>query len=168
MSEQSTSTTPEENVVQDECGKWHPVGWPTYRSATREEALAILQGIRYVARHETMPVQMERDAYEAACAAAGQEPMTDDEIRKASYAIQYGEFTLHGDPTGHQIIRMRLAARRRNQMVADQKARRAAAAAAAPPVEYVVCQGCGTEVPKRLMMSASMGTVCPDCYDRWS
>jgi len=35
------------------------------------------------------------------------------------------------------------------------------------PVELVLCS-CGHRVPKGSVMSASMGTSCPDCYDRMS
>ena len=34
-------------------------------------------------------------------------------------------------------------------------------------VELVKCS-CGHSVPRSLMMNASMGTSCPDCYDRMS
>ena len=37
----------------------------------------------------------------------------------------------------------------------------------APKIELVKCQ-CGHSVPQALVMSASMGTSCPDCYDRMS
>jgi hypothetical protein len=35
------------------------------------------------------------------------------------------------------------------------------------PVKMVMCD-CGHEVPASQAMSASMGTSCPDCYDRMS
>jgi hypothetical protein len=35
------------------------------------------------------------------------------------------------------------------------------------PVTMVRCQ-CGHSVPSRQVMSASLGTSCPDCYDRMS
>ena len=34
-------------------------------------------------------------------------------------------------------------------------------------VEMVACK-CGHTVPRSLVMSASMGSSCPDCYDRMS
>jgi len=39
--------------------------------------------------------------------------------------------------------------------------------AAQKPVEMVKCS-CGHTVPKGSVMSASMGSSCPDCYDRMS
>lgn len=36
-----------------------------------------------------------------------------------------------------------------------------------PPVQLVACS-CGHSVPKSQVMNASMGTSCPDCYDRMS
>jgi len=35
------------------------------------------------------------------------------------------------------------------------------------PVEMVEC-ACGHTIPRMSVMSASMGTSCPDCYDRMS
>lgn len=37
----------------------------------------------------------------------------------------------------------------------------------APPVQMVECD-CGHSVPVGLRMTASLGTSCPDCYDRMS
>lgn len=37
----------------------------------------------------------------------------------------------------------------------------------AKPVEMVKCS-CGHTVPKGSVMSASLGSACPDCYDRMS
>ena len=39
--------------------------------------------------------------------------------------------------------------------------------AARKPVEMVKCD-CGHTIPRISVMSASMGTSCPDCYDRMS
>jgi hypothetical protein len=36
------------------------------------------------------------------------------------------------------------------------------------PVEYGTCQRCKCRISKRLLMWASRGLVCPDCYDAWS
>jgi len=43
----------------------------------------------------------------------------------------------------------------------------AARQAATPPVKLVKC-ACGHTVPSGLVMSASLGTSCCDCYDRMS
>lgn len=43
----------------------------------------------------------------------------------------------------------------------------AARLGATPPVEMVKCS-CGHITPRPSVMSASMGTSCPDCYDRMS
>lgn len=42
-----------------------------------------------------------------------------------------------------------------------------APAPVAQPVEMVRCS-CGHTVPRIQMMSASLGTACPSCYDRMS
>lgn len=47
------------------------------------------------------------------------------------------------------------------------EAKLAARRAAAPPVKMVKCS-CGHTVPSGSVMSASMGSSCPDCYDRLS
>lgn len=39
--------------------------------------------------------------------------------------------------------------------------------AAAPPVKMVKCS-CGHTIPSGSVMSASLGSACPDCYDRLS
>ncbi len=39
--------------------------------------------------------------------------------------------------------------------------------AAAPPVEMVKC-GCGCTIPSTLVMSASLGSSCSECYDEMS
>jgi hypothetical protein len=41
------------------------------------------------------------------------------------------------------------------------------AAEAKAKIQYVKCS-CGHTVPKSSVMSASMGSSCPDCYDRMS
>jgi hypothetical protein len=38
----------------------------------------------------------------------------------------------------------------------------------APKVKRMVKCACGHTVPASLVMSASLGTSCPDCYDRMS
>jgi len=44
---------------------------------------------------------------------------------------------------------------------------REARRAAAPPVQMVKCS-CGHTVPRMSVMSASIGSSCPECYDRMS
>ena len=39
--------------------------------------------------------------------------------------------------------------------------------ASAPPVEMVKCS-CGCTIPRESVMSASLGSSCPKCYDRMS
>jgi len=36
------------------------------------------------------------------------------------------------------------------------------------PAEELVRCDCGHSVPRALVMSASLGSSCPDCYDNWS
>ena len=50
---------------------------------------------------------------------------------------------------------------------AVHEARVAANAAAAAKIPMVKCN-CGHTVPRGSVMSASLGTSCPDCYDRMS
>ena len=37
-----------------------------------------------------------------------------------------------------------------------------------PPEPEMIRCDCGHSVPRTQVMSASRGTVCPDCYDRYS
>jgi len=37
----------------------------------------------------------------------------------------------------------------------------------AKTIKYVMC-GCGHECPEAQVMNASLGTSCPDCYDKMS
>lgn len=92
--------------------------------------------------------------------------MTDDEIRGAAYNLEYGEFWLPEYDVGH-IIRMDLARMRyRTLQGADRPA--LSAQPAPPPPEEVTCPYCGRPTLKSLLMSASFGLACPECYDEAS
>lgn len=138
----------------------------SYRSADRERAESLMHGTAYVALHapDTLSAAFSRDEYETRCAAAGLSPMSDDDIVAAAYGLTYAQHNLRTDTTGQTIVRQQLAVRRLAQIEADAAANRPTLAA----VEHVACPGCGVETPRSLMMSASLGTVCPECYDRWS
>lgn len=49
----------------------------------------------------------------------------------------------------------------------DDEAKRRAVPRIIPAPEPVVCS-CGHRVSRELVMHASLGTACPDCYDRLS
>lgn len=105
-----------------------------------------------------------RAQYEATCQAAGVEPMTDAEIATAAYALTYAEYryTEWTNQTRAQRVGHILAGRRLAGIEAEKQAARRPVA-----VEMVKCS-CGHTVTRGSVMSASMGTSCPDCYDRMS
>jgi hypothetical protein len=105
----------------------------------------------------TYPEALDRATYEQACAALGATPL--DDRRCTSYDIQYGDFRFAEVPLEH-CITMALAKRRGWQV---QQERQPPAPAPAPEM---VRASCGHTVPRTVVMSASLGTACPDCYDR--
>ena len=85
--------------------------------------------------------------------------ITDDQIKKLAYGIEYYSVQ-RGDPADAwdtmDVLRNRL------REIESRPSRPAAQA-----VKMVRC-ACGHTVDKSLVMSASLGTSCPDCYDRMS
>lgn len=92
--------------------------------------------------------------------------LTDDEVRTLAYEIKY--FDPDQPSVTPRILRVRAKLNNRLYDLQDKdEAARKARLAARPPVEMVRC-ACGHTIPKHLVMSASRGTSCPDCYDRMS
>lgn len=108
-----------------------------------------------------MPRAMSRPEYEGACATMGVEAMPDTDCD--SYGVRYGQFWPPEYPVAH-CIAMALAARRLAGMAVE---RTEVSPWRTVEVEMVRCN-CGHTVPRNLVMSASRGTACPDCYDRMS
>jgi len=102
----------------------------------------INQAIAAVMNGETTAVQVAADVYPG-----------------MSYAIEYYS-PARGEWDTYQAIRT------------EWKKLESAAVVPAPttastPVEMKKCS-CGHTIPKTLVMSASMGSSCPDCYDKMS
>lgn len=109
-----------------------------------------------------MPEAMSRPEYEAACAEMGVDAMPDTNC--TIYAVRYGSFWPPEYPASH-CIAMALAARRLAGIEAERAAQPRPVASV--EVEMVRCD-CGHTVARDLVMHASRGTSCPDCYDRMS
>jgi hypothetical protein len=116
---------------------------------------------------DTMPPKMDRAEYEAACIQLGAEILPDEKCD--SYGVRYGEFGPWSGGyraekyTPEFCVKMALALRRLYGIEAGRKAIQK------PLVipEIVECD-CGHMVSRVLVMSASRGSSCPDCYDEMS
>jgi hypothetical protein len=97
--------------------------------------------------------------------------LTDEAIKGLAYGLQYADSSILAETSGGAFtcqeaepILRELRARLASIDAARQAAKRAQQQAAAP-VEKFTCAHCGGRFPRRLAMSSSTGTVCPDCYD---
>ncbi len=113
---------------------------------------------------------LDRPTYERLCTELHIEMMSDADVD--SYGVRYGEFRLEvpgvqqGSPLSH-LLKMDLARLRMHGI--DQE--RAVQPKPARTPDYPTGRklGCGCTVYYQSeVMSASMGTSCPDCYDRMS
>ena len=107
-----------------------------------------------------LPKAMSRPEYEAACVAMDVEAMPDAQC--TGYGVRYGRFVPPEYPVAH-CVTMALAARRLRGIEAERQE----VSPWRQPVEAVHCD-CGHTVARNLVMSASRGSSCPDCYDRMS
>jgi hypothetical protein len=93
----------------------------------------------------------------------GGRTISDEEIMSVSYALRYGEYwpdDMASCKPGWEDVLDELRCR----LIALENATPAATATAD---KRVMCS-CGHEVEENLVMSASLGTSCCDCYDRMS
>ncbi|MGE5591876.1 MAG: hypothetical protein ACM3ZA_14875 [Bacillota bacterium] len=149
-------------TYRDERGWGRDLSRASNRHATREAAIERLEQEERIGAATDVPDQLSRGAYEAACAAANQEPLDDGEINRMAYGLVYGEFALPEYEPEH-IIRMKLARRRLAAMESEQRL---------PPApvadEEIRCPSCGRPTRRPMLMSASFGPACPECYDETS
>lgn len=105
--------------------------------------------------------------YDALCAQAEIPPRTVKQIAEHEYRLTYAEFdaTEWAAMTREEHCRQVIDEAYLAYLLKLAKAR--ARNRAPKPVEVVRCD-CGHDVPRRMQMSASMGTSCPRCYDRMS
>lgn len=114
---------------------------------------------RITASRTLMPATLDRTAFEVACAAIG----CDAPVDRAVPGFAYAEYGLDDDPTGTAEMLQSLCERREAAMKIERAARPRPA-----PVAEVPCPVCGTLTAPSMLMSASRGRCCPDCYDRMS
>lgn len=117
---------------------------------------------------ENIPSRLSRSEYESICAERGIEILSDADCN--SYGVKNGEFVpaLNGDEIAgyapEYAVKMSLARRRMKTIQDEQKSQ------PKPEPKQIVYRDCdcGHTVEKSLAMIASLGTSCPDCYDRMS
>lgn len=95
-----------------------------------------------------------------ALATAAYRMMSDREIMEFDYALAHMEISRPVDVPLEEWIARRAEL---GDRIAAIKAARVAPAPA--PVETVECPRCHTQTPKSAMMSGSLRSLCPDCYD---
>ena len=156
-------------TYRDERGYGPSLGLASHQHATREAAIQRLEQEERIRAATDVPDQLSRGAYEAACAAAGQEPLGDEEIRRMAYGLVYGEFSLP-EYTSERIIQMRLGRRRLAAIESELRTWPVVIdpITAAHPDEEISCPSCGRPTRRSMLMSASFGLVCPECYDEAS
>lgn len=103
--------------------------------------------------------------YETLCAQAEIPAHTVKEIADSEYRLTYAEFdaTEWAVMTREERCRQVIDSAYLQHLLKLAKARKTAR----KTVEIVRCD-CGHDVPRRMVMNASMGTSCPRCYDRMS
>jgi hypothetical protein len=162
----------EEIVVLQHNGKFVINGGWTFDSRTEAEAYITVRDQWYAAmnRFELFPEPMTCEQYQVATATEGVRAYSDAELMSMAYGLEYGDYS--PTPKGYTVqkwFEMALASRRyqtlKTERVAAQTKRQK------PQADYP--QGrklaCGCIVySKSQVMSASLGTSCPDCYDRMS
>ena len=87
--------------------------------------------------------------------------ISDDTISQMSYGIKYFDFGAAG-----------IKATKRDWQIMEYLRNRLQAIEIKPTAKtgiraFIECD-CGHAVPRKLVMNASLGTSCPDCYDRMS
>ena len=93
--------------------------------------------------------------------------LTDAEIVHLGYAINYYEPMGSAQWTSWWERDLAINQELKARLSAIETARRAAQRRDAQPVRMVRCD-CGHAAPANLVMNASLGTSCPDCYDKMS
>lgn len=105
---------------------------------------------------------LTRAEYEAMAAELGIEVASDRECD--SYGVKFGEFYLP-EYDAEYIVRKALMRARMRGIEAEEKAEKAARRAAREAARLDTAD-CGHSCHPDLIMYGSVGTVCPDCYDK--
>lgn len=142
----------------------------------KEQLLQRVYDIREKASLEwlrSLPPIDSREIYEAECARVGVKPLTDDEIKALSYGMEYGNYNMNHylEEYTYDHRRYTLAQRYyrsvlRQSVLAEEERERAQISWR--PEEMIECPGCRRLTAKRMLMAASFGLVCADCYDTYS
>ena len=145
--------------------------WPT-RWPTREAAIDYAEKSASRRNAFEIPHSPTRTEYEAACERQGYAPLSDAEIAADTYAMEYGNY---GMPhySVEQAAPMIFAQARYRALKSAPKAESEAAPKAEAALEttpraaaaLTTCPNCGTLVAPKLLMYASLGMACPNCYD---
>jgi hypothetical protein len=152
------------SIPQTKHGHTHMVGAYAFKSETEAQNYADAWNAWWSIEPTLPRAPLTADDYAAACATHGVQSHESD---LNSYGIQFGEF----DPVTHGVktmIEMRLARARRTTRIDEVKRERATQPATPPKLVVLVACDCGHTVPRDQRMNASLGTSCPDCYDRMS
>lgn len=107
----------------------------------------------------TIAESLTRAAYEETCERFGIEPSRETSVPMTA---ESGCWSLDNDQDGTRQIRQTIAQRRNRAIKAEKLAR-----IASIEIE-IACPSCGMSVTRTSLMSASLGTACPNCYDRMS
>ena len=145
-----------------------PAEWYTaYRVADPEEF------ILHMKKYNSLPQgALDRSEYEALCVAHSVQPRNDESLAD-DYAMKYGDFGMphyHTDPEGRQSGIESTIHQLRYRAIHAASLRKLAAEPTSTP-DYLEGRrlDCGHDVYYRShVMNASLGTSCPDCYDRMS
>lgn len=113
----------------------------------------------------SIPAKLTREMYETICAEQGVQVRTDAEIVDREYGLVNAEFCR--SEWMAMSRENRVAWQIEPRRLAGIKAERKSGGSQRVTVEMVRCD-CGHTVAKHLVMRASRGTACADCYDRMS
>lgn len=132
-------------------------GYSTYHRGGR----SFDECVEFVKKLVSLPDTLTRDDYISACDLFAISALSDSDISsdERRYFNKYGDFDIFQ-------ISERLCQMRFNSIESESKP---VESESIEPVEVgLVIADCGHRCSKNVIMSASMGTSCPNCYDRMS
>ncbi len=133
--------------------------WPS-RAAALAHAEKVIARLK-ASEISHLPTRAE---YEAACARQGYTPLSDADIAASAYSMEYGDYSMPHYSV-EQAAPMILAQARYRTLKAGIEAAPKTTQADAPVSALTACPNCGTLVAEKLLMYASLGMACPNCYD---
>ena len=163
-----------EPITEGEKKGWFaPTGFHLTKPAKWHECYTVADPeafIEHMIKYNNLPHHaLNRAEYETTCAQNNVEPMEDGALD--TYGMENGDFGMSHYHTVRENRQTGIANtihQLRYRAIRDElKLRKQQAVKPAPPVKMVKCS-CGHTVPSGSAMSASMGSSCPECYDRMS